>query len=305
MDYIDVETEGRAAIRTISVALKTEGNVVESESISGFVVGSLTEWGEMESTDTNIQLFDIIRDPGGAGSYSYIEKGSTYSFGYTFHLDAAVGINLQPTWGSDVSMNVGIVTGAVTAGTYTGQTISAASKLSFDLPIVFKWDNGSDFSYTFTTNERISTSSESSIMHVGTDADVYVGATMSRLVGKVKSVFGGNDFPFLVSNRATVKIETPLLMSVVLFVFLNFRLRVGNESGAAKNRDIFANVTDSVRIPVFRFAAHTRRAARPAATRAGQAGRQSERLTHADLRGRSRRSVSLHRQGKRPNVCDT
>lgn len=193
VDYIDVETEGKAAMRTISVSLKTEGNVVESESINGFVVGSLTEWGEMESTDTNIQLLDIIRDPGGAGSSAYIEKGSTYSFGYTFHLDAAVGINLQPTWGSDVSMNVGIVTGAVTAGTYTGQTISAASKLSFDLPIVFKWDNGSDFSYSFTTNERISTSSESSIMHVGTDADVYVGATVSRLVGKVKSVFWGKN----------------------------------------------------------------------------------------------------------------
>ncbi|MBP5658718.1 MAG: hypothetical protein J6W89_01725, partial [Paludibacteraceae bacterium] len=195
IDNIEVESSGTDALRAISVALNAEGNVVESDQIEGFVIGSTTGVGALESTETDIQLLDIVRDPGGSGSSSWIESGSSYSFNYKTQLNLKVGVNLQPSWGTDVNMHVGLFTGvAPGGGSYSGEPIQASSKFAFDLPIVFEWDNGWDYNYTFSTSDRISTSSRTTMpTYVGSNADVFVGASISRVVNKVRSVVVIND----------------------------------------------------------------------------------------------------------------
>ncbi len=194
IDNIEVESSGTDALRAISVALNTEGNVVESDQIEGFVIGSTTGVGALESTETDIQLLDIVRDPGGSGSSSWIESGSSYSFSYKTQLNLKVGVNLQPSWGTDVNMHVGLFTGAAPGGgSYSGEPIQAESKFAFDLPIVFEWDNGWDYNYTFSTSDRISTSSKTTTVYVGSNADVFVGASISRVINKVRSVVVIND----------------------------------------------------------------------------------------------------------------
>jgi len=194
IDNIEVESSGTDALRAISVALNAEGNTVESDQIEGFVIGSTTGVGALESTETDIQLLDIVRDPGGSGSSSWIESGSSYSFSYKTQLKLKVGVDLQPSWGTDVNMHVGLFTGvAPGGGSYSGEPIQAESKFSFDIPIVFEWDNGWDYNYTFSTSDRISTSSRTTTTYVGSNADVFVGASISRVVNKVRSVVVIND----------------------------------------------------------------------------------------------------------------
>ena len=194
INNIEVESSGTDALRAISVALNAEGNVVESDQIEGFVIGSTTGTGALESTETDIQLLDIVRDPGGSGSSSWIEAGSSYSFSFKTQIDLKVGVNLQPTWGTDVNMHVGLYAGAPAGGgTYSGQPIQAESKFSIDIPIVFEWDNGWDYNYTFSTSDRISTSSKPTTIYVGSNADVFVGASISRVISKNRSVVVIND----------------------------------------------------------------------------------------------------------------
>ena len=53
-------------------------------------------------------LLDIIRDPGGNGSYAWVESGTTYSYSYTESYDWEAGLTLKPKYGLSVSNDVGL-----------------------------------------------------------------------------------------------------------------------------------------------------------------------------------------------------
>ena len=186
VDDIDVESAGEGALRTVSVALETEGSVVETNVFRGFIVGSDIHEKELISTTADIQLLDIIRDPGGAGSSAYVEAGTTYKFGFNTQTKATFGIELKPTWGLSVTSDIGIVAAPAGTGSYTGSTFNTSKAFSFSIPISHTFDFGSSYEYSVTTKERIETSSSPG--DVGSGADVFVGATMSQLAGKAKTV---------------------------------------------------------------------------------------------------------------------
>ena len=186
---IDTESSGEKALRSVSTALQVEGNWVETEVFRAFVSGTDIQPGELMQTPAAVVLLDVIRDPGGAGSSSWVESGTTYNFSYTESYDWEVGVELTPQWGVNISQDIGAVAAPEGAGSYIGSTYESSRLLSFTIPITHEWKWGYKYNYQFTTNERISTSGSSgSKSVVGSGADVFLGTTLSQLAGKAKTI---------------------------------------------------------------------------------------------------------------------
>ncbi len=188
VDDVDVEHAGTAPLRSVSVALETEGNIVETNVFSGFITGSIVEEKSLRTTRGNIQLLDIIRDPGGAGSSAWVENGAEYTFSYTQSIKSEYGIKLSPTWGTNLEQYIGIYAGSPVGGSYIGELVNTQKAISFDIPISHKTDYGEAYTYKLTTNNRIETSSDSEPTCVGSPADVFFGTTVSNVIGKTKTI---------------------------------------------------------------------------------------------------------------------
>ncbi|MBO4621239.1 MAG: carboxypeptidase regulatory-like domain-containing protein, partial [Paludibacteraceae bacterium] len=196
VDNVDVENAGSIPTRSVSVALETEGNVVETNVFTAYVTGTVVEESSLRPSDGGIQLLDIIRDPGGAGSYAYIDNGTTYGFGFTQSISAQFGVELQPTWGSNTTQYIGIYSGATAGGSWIGSEVQTQKAFSFSLPISCRIDYTTDYSYTVTTSEQITTSSDNTPYGVGSNADVFVGTTLANITGRAKTISIINDSLF-------------------------------------------------------------------------------------------------------------
>ena len=200
VDNLDVTYTGAMALRTVTAALEYEDNVVETDVFRGYIVGDKIQENTLHSTSAGIVLLDVARNPGGTGSSSWIEAGTTYNMSFKESYKYEVGLNLDLNFGVSVSTDVGIITGA--PGTYTGSTYETSRIFQIPIPLTHKQDWGYQYDYSFTTSERISTSSTGSVYNfggladasagvgygVGGMADVFVGVTTSMLSGKAKSV---------------------------------------------------------------------------------------------------------------------
>ncbi|MBQ7647563.1 MAG: hypothetical protein IJS92_00600 [Paludibacteraceae bacterium] len=188
VEDIDTENSGENALRTVGSALLVENNYVTSDAFQAFVSGTEIQNGELTSTESKVVLLDIIRDPGGTGSSAWVESGTTYNFAYTESFDWEIGVELTPKFGVSISQDIGAVAAPEGAGSYLGSTFESSRLLSFTLPITHEWKWGYKYNYTFTTTDRISTSSGKSKDNVGSNADVFLGSTVSQLAGKAKTV---------------------------------------------------------------------------------------------------------------------
>ena len=188
VDRIETEIDGEGALRTVTAALTVEGNTVESDVFQAFVAGDIVRESELQSTDADINLLDIIRDPGGNGSYAWVESGTTYSYSYTENYAWEAGLTLRPKYGLNVSNDVGLVEAPQGVGTYTGSTFESSKTFTIDIPIVHNWSWGYKYNYSYTTSDKVTTSSSHSRDGIGSNADVFLGTTISQLSGKAKSV---------------------------------------------------------------------------------------------------------------------
>lgn len=199
---IDTENSGENALRTVSTVLQVENNYVETDVFQAFVSGTDIQNGDLTSTESEVVLLDIVRDPGGNGSSAWVESGTTYNFTYTESYDWKIGIELTPKYGVSISQDIGAVAAPEGAGSYLGSTYESSRQLSFTLPITHEWKWGYKYSYTFTTTDRISTSSGKAKDNVGSNADVFLGTTVSQLAGKAKTVDIINDSMYVARQPA-------------------------------------------------------------------------------------------------------
>ena len=199
---IDTENSGENALRTVSTVLQVDDNYVETDVFQAFVSGTDIQNGDLTSTESEVVLLDIVRDPGGNGSSAWVESGTTYNFAYTDSYDWKIGIELTPKYGVSISQDIGAVAAPEGAGSYLGSTYESSRQLSFTLPITHEWKWGYKYNYTFTTTDRISTSSGKAKDNVGRNADVFLGTTVSQLAGKAKTVDIINDSMFIARQPA-------------------------------------------------------------------------------------------------------
>ena len=200
---IQTQPTGTEALSTVTVALTdNDGVVVETDAFRAFVAGDIIQKNQLSSTEADITVLDIVRDPGGNGSSAWVESGSTYSYSYNESYDWEAGVKLTPKWGLSVTTDVGVVTAPSGAGSYTGGTFNSSKQFSFDLPITHEWAWGYKYSYTFSTNQKISTSTKKNKTGIGANADVFFGATTSQLTGKAQTISIINDSLFAARKPA-------------------------------------------------------------------------------------------------------
>ena len=216
VDNLDVTFTGEMALRTVTAALEYEGNVVETEVFRAYIAGDKIQEKSLHSTEANIALLDIVRNPGGTGSNSWVESGATYHYSYKESYKWELGINLNIKYGLDVSADIGVITGVPGGQTYSGFNYATSRQFIIPLPFTHKWDWGYQYDYTFTTTEKISTATSGSIYNyggladasagvgyaVGGMADVFVGSTISQLSGKAKTISIINDSIYNLKREA-------------------------------------------------------------------------------------------------------
>ena len=200
---IQTQPTGTNALSTVSVALtNSDGDVVETDAFRAFVAGDVINKNQLSSTEADITLLDIVRDPGGNGSSAWVESGSTYNYAYAESYDWVAGVKLTPQYGLSVTSDVGIVNAPEGVGSYTGSTFKSSNLFSFDVPITHEWSWGYKYGYTFTTTQKISTSTKKNKTGIGSNADVFFGVTTSQLTGKAQTVSIINDSLFAARKPA-------------------------------------------------------------------------------------------------------
>ena len=188
VDNVDVEHAGTDPMRSVSIALEMENNVVETNVFSAYVTGSMLQEKSLRSGNGSIQLLDIIRDPGGSGSSAYVDNGASYTFSFAQSTKGEFGVKLNPAWGQNISQYIGIYSGSPAGGSYLGSLANTQKAFTLNIPISHKIDYGMSYTCSMSTSERVSTSSASTPASVGSPADVFFGTTVSNLIGQAKSI---------------------------------------------------------------------------------------------------------------------
>lgn len=147
-----------------------------AEQLVAYVLGSRSRGSSFVSAGP-IRLMNILRDPPGSHSYSYCEKGQTY----TYHSSYATGKahkgseRVNSYFGGEFETGVGFITkneAINTVGIVAEQEASSSNA------------NGETFSVT-TTN-RYQTSDDP--LYVGADGDLFLGTTSNIVYGPADNI---------------------------------------------------------------------------------------------------------------------
>ena len=196
VNYVSFMKTGENALRVLDLSVEYGGQFIESQPIRAYVTGNKVKGRDfVASTHGDIVLLDILRDPPGSQSYSFIEEGTNYSYNYTYDFDFKFGLELTIGRGNKVTMSMGSFAGAG-GGVYAGYVNDFSTELTFDLPITSHYTYKKVGHYIFTTANRIETDNEKYFVDqtgngkyfVGQQADVYIGAKQNFYYGITEAV---------------------------------------------------------------------------------------------------------------------
>ena len=180
IDYLSFFKTGESALRVLDLSVESDGKFVEKQAVRGYISGNQNKGRDfMAAIDGTPVLLDILRDPPGSGSSAYIESGTSYSYNVTWDVNVKLGIELDGSYGSSSHVVMGTYAGSPAAGLWTGQDMSTSNSYQFSIPITTALYYNSGASFSYTTSERISTSSSDS--YVGSMADIYIGTAPNVL----------------------------------------------------------------------------------------------------------------------------
>ncbi len=196
VNYISFIKTGEEALRVLDLSVEYKGMYIEKQAIRAYVCGNKAKGRDFVTfTSGDIILFDILRDPPGSQSYSYIEEGTKYNYNYEYKFDFEFGLTLMLGYGAQSTVSMGSYVGGP-AGTYAGYTSTYSTQNTFDIPVTSHYLYDKYGSYTFTTSNRIETDNEKYFVDqtgngkyfVGQEADVYIGAVQNFYYGITSAV---------------------------------------------------------------------------------------------------------------------
>ena len=196
VNYVSFIKKGEEALRVLDLSVEYEGMYVQSQPVRAYVAGNKVKGKDFVSSGHGgILLLDILRDPPGSQSYSFIESGTTYEYNYTYEFDLTFGLDISLGWGVSDKMTMGSFVGAP-AGLYTGYVIDFDKTYMGNIPITSNYYYKRAAHYTFQTQERIETDNEKYFVDqtgngkyfVGQEADVYIGAVQNVYYGITDAV---------------------------------------------------------------------------------------------------------------------
>ena len=173
------------ALKHISITLEYDNSFYDvkplnSGILQGFVMATKPKPEGRKSIATGPPiLFDILRDPPGGGSYSYIEEGSKMSYGYSADFSATLGVNISETLGSGADTwksLVNVVINAPLNGVYDHVEKNAFYDFDISTSFGFSWV----YTYNIDVTERIQTNSGKK--WVGPKGDLFIGASLMNII---------------------------------------------------------------------------------------------------------------------------
>ena len=172
---------GEDALREFDVYADVNGKQYEAESIKAYVTGDRVKDQTVLASvkDADIVVNDVLRDPPGAKSYAYREKGTSYEWSYDSSFSTSIELGLNFEVGSSLKTSTGL-----------GFSVSSEVENSMTIPSptfdLWHDDINNSSYYTMELNEEISTSSSSG--DEGAMADVYIGSSMSYDIKKTERI---------------------------------------------------------------------------------------------------------------------
>ena len=178
---------GENALKTVTFTAEQDGTMYEADPLNGFVL-NMFPIGTGIDVMTNGQplLFDILRDPPGSHSTATLSEGSTLNFSYKMDLKASAGIKYTAATGEKTNSYIGTVSAPMGAGTASGDIFTAENGDATSSEFVFDMTGNKAYSYTMTTSNDISTSSDPDM--VGADADLYIGMVQNIQVMPMSTI---------------------------------------------------------------------------------------------------------------------
>ena len=175
---------GADALQRFSMTAVIDETPIESDILEAYIMGAKEdEAGKQIIAGEKAQLFDILRDPPGANSSAWLEAGSTYKYSYHWEWGWKAGVQFNFSLGSGSTNYQGVISGGVVEAGVINET-SKEHTLGIDATLGY--GTTTDYTYTFTANQRIETSSDPFM--VGADADIYIGGMQSIAITPVISV---------------------------------------------------------------------------------------------------------------------
>ena len=165
---------GQDALRTITFTLKYEGAYYEMEPIRGYLLASIAQpQGRRVIAGTQPHLVEILRDPPGAQSTAFIEKGSKLHYSYTKEYTTNLGAVLNAGFGSGLTWYKGFLIGN---STEQGTIFESEQNIGVQANLYTTYYDKTVYDYTMDIKERIETSDESRFaQYVGNGSDLYIG----------------------------------------------------------------------------------------------------------------------------------
>ena len=178
---------GTDALKSVDITLKYDGNYYDvlplnGKLMRGYVMATTPKAEGTYTIAANYpRLIDILRDPPGSGSSSYIEAGSKLSYTYSPTFEGTAGVSMTQTDGTSASTYTGAVaiTMATGTGTESGLINQAKSDKRFSFTLASTYNGSWTTSYNIDVNERIQT--RTGQKWIGGKADIFMG-TNEQLV---------------------------------------------------------------------------------------------------------------------------
>ena len=169
------------ALRTVDITLEFDGSYYDIKPLDGKIMKGYVMATKAKTDGTTTVaagmpvLVDILRDPPGSGSSSYIEAGSKLSYSYSPTFEGSIGVAMSTKNGTYTTMYKGVVVTPTGAGSGTeGGTINEAhSDKTFAFTLSSTFNGSWTTSYNFDVTERIQT--KTGQKWIGGKADLFMG----------------------------------------------------------------------------------------------------------------------------------
>ncbi len=175
---------GEDALRTMDFSVEVADYYYDAEPLKAYVLGTRKKGSDAvvyTSENAGLGVLDVLRDPPGSKSYSFLGKGAKYTFSRSMEFDLKLGVNLSFSYGSNYTAVTGISAGA---GPFTGLVQEGETSWSFDIPIpIVNWSRTRKGTYEYVVNEAIKTSGAEG--ETGSMYDVYIGTGVNVRVERV------------------------------------------------------------------------------------------------------------------------
>ena len=178
--------EDEKALKHVSITLEYDKSFYDVKPLNGKILKGFVmavnpkQEGQYTVAAGRPLLIDILRDPPGGGSSSYIETGSKFSSSFNISFDGAVGFKLTSSETKSTTVYQGAVVAPEGSGTFSGTLTEGSSSKIFTYTVAVSYSGNWNYQYNYDVTERIQT--KSGAKWIGGKADLFIGQNQNVIV---------------------------------------------------------------------------------------------------------------------------